>query len=694
MAILKKTDEVYLVGTFKGHTQGSISQQVVDNGGTTTKKLTPTTTHVIIPPADWTSQTPKAAAVLAATSTQDLWVLPLDWLIDSIESKKKKNEKDYDLQTAPAAAASKGSTTAAAAKSDKKGNGNGKGKGKRAATESDDEEEDKPAPAPKLVKTTRKGNAPPVDSLFPYASSTSVYAGADGVYYDATLNQTQVGVNANKFYLIQVLKTDSGSNFYCFNRWGRVGENGQNKVFGPYSNAAQAISDFEKKFKDKTKLTWSNRHGPVTSDKYTYLERSFDDDDEGEPTEEDEVAPQKNKKARTDDAPALVSKLEPQVQSLMQMIFNVSTISQTMTSLEYDAQKLPLGKLSKATMDQGYTALKDIAALLAAGGGRKGDFEDLTNRFYSLVPHAFGRNKPPTIDSHVALKRELDLIEALGQLKITTELMQAAKSPTEHMHPLDAQFHNLGLKQLEPIDKKASEYAILTSLLKNTRGETHNSWELKIVDAFKVCRDKDDISFREKGFDKLKGGQRRLLWHGSRSSNYGGILSQGLRIAPPEAPVSGYMFGKGLYLASLSTKSAGYCFHSISNNEGLLMLIEAQLGPEPFYRREVAEYEAEESCRKSKMLATWGIGRTQPAKWEDAGQLDPELKGVMMPSLTLPPHQANTTSSLLYDEFITCQLLLSEIPFSELADHVSLRHTDSTSQVRIRYLLRVKFVNR
>lgn len=32
---------------------------------------------------------------------------------------------------------------------------------------------------------------------------------------------------------------------------------------------------------------------------------------------------------------------------------------------------------------------------------------------------------------------------------------------------------------------------------------------------------------------------RRLLWHGSRTTNYAGILSQGLRIAPPEAPVVG-----------------------------------------------------------------------------------------------------------------------------------------------------------
>jgi len=35
---------------------------------------------------------------------------------------------------------------------------------------------------------------------------------------------------------------------------------------------------------------------------------------------------------------------------------------------------------------------------------------------------------------------------------------------------------------------------------------------------------------------------RMLLWHGSRTTNYAGILSQGLRIAPPEAPPVSLMF--------------------------------------------------------------------------------------------------------------------------------------------------------
>lgn len=58
-------------------------------------------------------------------------------------------------------------------------------------------------------------------------------------------------------------------------------------------------------------------------------------------------------------------------------------------------------------------------------------------------------------------------------------------------------------------------------------------------------------AFTERGFDKLPDGERMLLWHGSRSTNFAGILKQGLRIAPPEAPVSGYMFGKGVYFADV-----------------------------------------------------------------------------------------------------------------------------------------------
>ena len=53
-----------------------------------------------------------------------------------------------------------------------------------------------------------------------------------------------------------------------------------------------------------------------------------------------------------------------------------------------------------------------------------------------------------------------------------------------------------------------------------------------------------------------------------------GILGQGLRIAPPEAPVTGYMFGKGVYFADMFSKSLAYCMDYWSGgNDNLCMLM-------------------------------------------------------------------------------------------------------------------------
>lgn len=68
-----------------------------------------------------------------------------------------------------------------------------------------------------------------------------------------------------------------------------------------------------------------------------------------------------------------------------------------------------------------------------------------------------------------------------------------------------------------------------------------------------------------------------MLWHGSRLSNYVGILSEGLKIAPFEAPATGYMFGKGIYFAEIVSKSANYC-RPKDNSEGLMLLCEVALG--------------------------------------------------------------------------------------------------------------------
>lgn len=82
----------------------------------------------------------------------------------------------------------------------------------------------------------------------------------------------------------------------------------------------------------------------------------------------------------------------------------------------------------------------------------------------------------------------------------------------------------------------------------------------------------------KKLFNPLKLTNKKLLFHGSRFSNFPGIIGNGLRIAPPEAPSTGYNFGKGVYLADFAGKSTPYSCPHLSKNEILLIMCETALG--------------------------------------------------------------------------------------------------------------------
>ena len=45
--------------------------------------------------------------------------------------------------------------------------------------------------------------------------------------YAATLNQSNIEANNNKFYIIQLLQHDTTVDYILFTRWGRVGVTGQ-----------------------------------------------------------------------------------------------------------------------------------------------------------------------------------------------------------------------------------------------------------------------------------------------------------------------------------------------------------------------------------------------------------------------------------------------------------------------------------
>lgn len=472
------------------------------------------------------------------------------------------------------------------------------------------------------------------------------------------LNQTNISQNNNKFYIIQLLQSDHTNQFFVWRRWGRVGATGQSDLEGHGSNVAGAKASFKKKFMDKTKNHWDERNDfQHVQGKYDLLQRDYGEEETKE--EEDEV-PEK-KKAKANDA--FESKLPPRVQSLISLIFDVNMMQKQMVEIGYDARRMPLGKLTKEHVLRGYEVLKQLSEELSRPQPRGVQLSHLSSRFYTIIPHDFGRVVPPVLNTRQKLKEKLEMIEALVDIQIATNIIKQEHDSLIQENPLDSYYHSLN-NDIQPLDRQSREWSLLEKYVHNTHAATHSNYKLEIIDVFVVNRASESQNYIQKveKVPELKE-NRMLLWHGSRLTNYVGILSQGLRIAPPEAPVTGYMFGKGVYFADMVSKSANYCCTSRQSPTGLLVLCEVALGKPVEYTE--SNYDAHLPVKRGEGHSTKGCGTTATKKseWETIDD------GLVVPCGHPEPQSGVQRSSLLYNEYIVYD----------------------TEQVRMRYLVQVQF---
>lgn len=409
-------------------------------------------------------------------------------------------------------------------------------------------------------------------------------------------------------------------------------------------SVTDALKNFEKKFKDKSGLKWADRSEEPKAGKYAYVERSYNPDSDDE---EDEtgagVGADTDGEVKSEVKPAECT-LDTPTQDLMKLIFNQSYFDATMTALNYDANKLPLGKLSKGTIARGFQALKDLSVLLDnTDASSAAEVERLSNQYFSVIPHAFGRNRPPVIRDNDALKKEIELLESLSDMKEAAAMLKSQLKDDSGVHRLDKQFQGLHMNEMTALDRKSQEFAELDAYLNDSKGATHHM-NYAVQDIFRIEREGEFDRFEKSPYANMAS-DRRLLWHGSRVTNFGGILGQGLRIAPPEAPVSGYMFGKGIYLADMSSKSANYCCSYNSGGTALLLLCEAELG-KPMHELTDASYSAGEDAKAKGSCSTLGKGQTGPNKWKDAGCVHPALSGCKMVSQS--GHYGRLTTNYIF----------------------------------------------
>lgn len=261
---------------------------------------------------------------------------------------------------------------------------------------------------------------------------------------------------------------------------------------------------------------------------------------------------------------------------------------QQMVKFDLDVKKMPLGKLSSNQVDKGYEVLEEIGEALASGNKRK--LESLTSTFYTIIPHSFGRQRPPPIQDSETLQQKKDMLAVLGDIalaqKLAAEKVDTGKSEVVEVdHPLDVSYQSLKC-DIKPLDRSAEEYKVIETYLNNTMGDWR---KLKLLDVFEgtattvsmltVLVRRDGETERFKIHDAIE--NRKLLWHGTNAAVVVAILSSGLRIMPH----SGGRVGKGIYFASENSKSAGYV-GTTNDNIGFMFLNEVALGKEHYISRD------------------------------------------------------------------------------------------------------------
>ncbi|KAL8613854.1 hypothetical protein ACOMHN_032844 [Nucella lapillus] len=539
-----------------------------------------------------------------------------------------KEEAEEEEEEAPKKGRGKGSSGKSAAKSGRgrKGEENGAGDTKSVVRQ----------------VVVNKGSAP-VDSECPLINKCRVHE-ASSTIWDCMLNQTNVGNNNNKYYIIQLLEETGKKAYYVWQRWGRVGYKGQTNLVQTGGDLLKAQNLFTKKFQDKTQNAWESReYFEKIPGKYDLVHLDYS------AKEEDQV--DAGVAGDDGDSQEPDSKLHLKVQELVKLICDVKSMEEAVVEMKYDAKKAPLGKLTKTQIKAGYVALKEIEALINKKDfGRK--LTDACSDFYTRIPHDFGMRTPPLIRTPQEVKEKLQLLEALEDIEYAIKML---KQGDKSENSVDRHYHSLACGLL-PLEQSNDNFQLMEQFLHKTHAMTHNQYKMKLLEVYQVEKQGEKEQFTDHG-------NRMLLWHGSRLTNWAGILGQGLRIAPPEAPVTGYMFGKGVYFADMSSKSANYCFASRQKNVGLMLLCDVSLGN--INEKLDADYYADKLPTGKHSVK--GCGSVAP---------DPSTYKTMPDGLVVPLGKGINSGvnnpkgyTLNYNEFIVY----------------------NTAQIRMKYLLKVQF---
>ena len=227
---------------------------------------------------------------------------------------------------------------------------------------------------------------------------------------------------------------------------------------------------------------------------------------------------------------------------------------------------------------------------------------DLSSRFYTIVPHSFGRMVPPVINSIDMLQKKMEMLEMLSDIDLALGLEKKEAEDDEVLpHPIDQHYDSLHCK-LSLVDRGSEEFKVVQQYLTATQEDR----KMQLQEIWKVDREGEAARFS--AHEDIK--ERKLLWHGTNVAVVAAILKTGLRIMPH----SGGRVGKGIYFASEHSKSA--CYVRGVTEEGksvaIMFLAEVALGKE--HHITMDDWRLTQPPKGYDSIVAKGTGEPDPSK--------------------------------------------------------------------------------
>lgn len=385
--------------------------------------------------------------------------------------------------------------------------------------------------------------------------------------FSCTLNQSNIGKNANKFYIIQVLERGDGRGYYLWTRYGRVGRDG-NKGVEERESASSAIQAFISRFRSKTGHDWNKKdtHKEIIPGKYAPVD-----------IQSAEVV---------EDLPPTDDTLPTLVAQFIDLIAEKRMFIETLQTFKVDSKKMPLGRISNDQLSRGDEILSHIQYLCRADkklAKKSLSLFDIdatkyiedrivqkSSEFWTAIPFDCGYRSAPVIGTAKDVEKCSELLDVLRNMEVAGKILRKRTSRQEIYDALHV--------DIQPLAHDSEEWELLSEYVQNTKGETH-SFELELLEAYSLsshhCSAMQSNCPASDPF--LQVSNHKLLFHGSRTANYMGILSEGLRVPSPHQVLNGSAFGRGIYFADSVSKSFNYC-HADGSGVGLVLVCEVALG--------------------------------------------------------------------------------------------------------------------